>query len=150
MQTSARCSTLKMSKINQYKTNLAETHRDWEHPRRAVQQITQSKGSLSPESKWTCKVLPQQTRDRLNDLVNRNHVSDILDCGHPYTIQGPNGRVLQEKQSTFEAYLLWQLNTPSLYNSKREQKAQKSLLSRPQAKKGENHVIQDRHSRHYG
>ena len=134
---------------HQFEMDSAETDRNPEHPKRAVWQVTQSKGSSSPQSEWTSKVLPQQIRDRPNDLFNRNCEQNTGLWSFIHNPR-PKQQSLQEKQSTFKAHLLWQHNIPDLYNSKRGQTAWNTLLSRPQTKKGENRVLPDGHHQHDG
>ena len=75
-------------------------------------------------------------------------VTEILDCGHSYMIQGPNSRVYRKNRAHLK---------PICYNGtsfqdnpvkKRGKEAWNQLLSRPQAHKGENHVLPNGHQIH--
>ena len=50
-------------------------------------------------------------------------MSQILDCGHSYTIKGSNGRVYRRNRVHFKTHLLWRHHIPRSYNRKRGQAA---------------------------
>ena len=62
-------------------------------------------------------------------------VTEILECGWSYMIQGHNG--LQKEQSSFEAHMSQQLLFSRPSSEKRKETAQRHFLSRPSAQQGQ-------------
>ena len=87
-------------------------------------------------------VLSQQTRDRSPNMVdrNRNWNPGLWLLIHDTR---PQQQSLLEKQSSLEAHLLWWYVISRPSSEKSGKPAWNQLLSRPQAHKGENHVLPD-------
>ena len=75
-------------------------------------------------------------------------VTEILDCGHSYMIQGPNSRVYRRNRAHLKPICYDGTSFQDHPVKKRGKAAQKQLLSRPQAQKGEKCVLPDGHQLH--
>ena len=96
--TNTRSSHFKTLKTDQHMSDLAETHWNTEHTKGTVRQSTQSKASTSAQSEWTSAVLSQQKGTGPPAWLTGT-VTEILDCGHSYMIQSPNGRVYRRNRA---------------------------------------------------
>ena len=75
-------------------------------------------------------------------------VTKILDCGHSYMIQGPNGRIYSRNRARLKPICYDGMSFQDHPVKKKGKKPEIISFHDPQAKKGENHVHPDGHQQH--
>ena len=76
-------------------------------------------------------------------------VSEILDCGHSYTIKGPNNRVYRRNRLHLKPICYDSSTFQTCTTEKEDKQPDRDSFQDPKPKKGENYVLQNRHSRHH-